>query len=486
MLTAIAAALVVAAPSGATAPLKEYEAKFAMPCSVASGLVHTTLTVEAKAKAPTEVIPMEKFLSTEATSTVHAPASLSNELHNSFGITHTKGFVKKTLVFSKNATPVKGNIVITKLFPEGLPYEAPVETEKEEVFTAPKGGTYNFPEPTETEAGATVTGTPGQSVELIAEHTEGGIESTVEGFNASNTRVLNTSAICTPPEGTEALLGKIPIVNAPMGSGIVFLENGKTIGTERTIAVGYGELKLESPEESEGGIGNTLECVNVEFGSLHNEGSPLTGSGSIDTVFAAGHVPVEGHPQYSGNCRLVHHGADNGTERASWATAEPHLGEPRREAQVCVNPSKKLNECTGASERETEQLITEVKREPLAVPWEVEEISTEATRRTRIGVPTTEEQAAGHTSCEVFPSPKGCIKVQILVPELALADPFEGSVDPLDVNGVKNALSPSVLSFEGKGHEHCLHFALNTERCAYVNGPLKIIGFGNQELLTVK
>jgi hypothetical protein len=203
----MAASVIIAAPGGAAAPTKEYSATFEMPCSIASGLVHATLKVETRAKGPEFVNEGETFELTEATSTVHSPAALSTELAN-MGATHAKGFVKKTMVKSIGSTPASENIAVTKLFPEGLPYEAPVESGKEQVFTAPHGTSYSFPEPVSGSAGYTVTGAAGTNTELIIEHVNGGIESTLEAFNASNTRVLSTSAVCEPPE---THLGMIPI-----------------------------------------------------------------------------------------------------------------------------------------------------------------------------------------------------------------------------------------------------------------------------------
>jgi hypothetical protein len=262
------------------------------------------------------------------------------------------------------------------------------------------------------------------------------------------------------------------------------------MSTERVPQLGYGTIELESPEESEGGIGNTFECVNVGLGTAYNateiERNPSgkNGYGSILVWWASGHAPGEVHKELSAHCRFAHHGENHMTERAAWATAEPRLQEPKLEAEVCTNKAKKLSECTAATERETELLITEVKRESLTLPWEAELISSEGKSRTKIGVPSAEERAKGHTTCETFPVPAGCIKVQILVPELAVDDPFEGFSLPLNTNGVKNGLSPSTWSFEGRGHEPCLRFALNTERCGFTKGIVKILGYNNQELVT--
>jgi hypothetical protein len=275
-----------------------------------------------------------------------------------------------------------------------------------------------------------------------------------------------------------------------------YLHQGKLATTERLPVLIYGPIELRSPEESEGGVGEALECEAIGLGTVYNATEPerhpfvLNAYGSILAWWSSGHAPTPEHREASSDCRLVHHGTSLGTEKAAWVTAEPPLKEPKVEALVCKRHL--VHGCLGQpSELETEILISEVKREPLTLPWEVEVINSEGLPHSRIGVPDPEERAKGHPSCEEFLStevrtPGGCMKLQILVPELAIDDSFEGNVTPEDQNGVKNGLSPSVWFFEGKGREPCLHLALNTEKCLYLRGDVKILGFNNQELITVR
>jgi hypothetical protein len=208
----MAATMVLAPASGATSPLKEYTSSFEMPCSVAGGLLHITDEVETRAKAPESVFEGETFAFSEASATltdgsVNAPATLSKELTN-FGATHAKGVVRTADAHATNAVPATENIAVTKLFSVGLPYEAPIELEKRFRFTAPTGTTYSFPEPASGEPGYRVTGHAGADVELKLERVNGGIEWTLEAFNANNTRVVTATAVCEPPE---AVLAQIPI-----------------------------------------------------------------------------------------------------------------------------------------------------------------------------------------------------------------------------------------------------------------------------------
>jgi hypothetical protein len=271
-----------------------------------------------------------------------------------------------------------------------------------------------------------------------------------------------------------------------------FLINGKLASTERVPQYIYGNLELASPEESEGGTGNAVECATAGLGTVHNATEPerntsgRNGYGEIVSWWASSHLKAGEHTERSSHCRFVEHGTNLGTERAAWLTPEQPLVEPKVEAEVCVSAGKRLLECAAPTERETEMLIKEVKREALSLPWEVELISTEGVARVRMGAPNGAERAKGHKSCEESPAPSGCIKLQVLVPELAVDESFEGGTDPRNFNGVKNGLSPSTWFFEGRAHEPCLRLASSTEKCAFMRNPAKVIGYNGQELTTIR
>jgi hypothetical protein len=269
------------------------------------------------------------------------------------------------------------------------------------------------------------------------------------------------------------------------------LDNGKILTTERIPLDIFGNLELGSPEETEGGTGNAVECATVGLGTLYNATEPernpsgQNGYGEIISWWANSHLRTSEHTERSSHCRFVEHGTNLGTERAAWLSPEPPLVEPKVEAEVCAQ-HKRLLECLTPNERETEILIREVRREPLSLPWEVELFSTEGVARVRMGAPNAAERARGHKSCEQSPAPSGCMKLQVLVPELGVDESFEGSAEPKNFNGVRSGLSPSTWFFEGKGHEPCLRLASNTEKCAFMRSPAKVIGYNNQELMTVR
>jgi hypothetical protein len=142
-----------------------------------------------------------------------------------------------------------------------------------------------------------------------------------------------------------------------------------------------------------------------------------------------------------------------------------------------------------------------VTRENLMLPWSghlVEGVGAEAGEAfAQIGESLEAGRTCGEaehraTSAHVAP---GCIRIQLLVPGLAIDLPMEGGLDPKSLNGTRNGLSPSAWRFEGE-HEYA---GEGTERGAesqsyqknrtihmYFSGVIKILGFEGQELLTVE
>jgi hypothetical protein len=68
--------------------------------------------------------------------------------------------------------------------------------------------------------------------------------------------------------------------------------------------------------------------------------------------------------------------------------------------------------------------------------------------------------------------------------------PMEGTLEPILVNGTKNGLKPSHLTFEGKGGTtgHLINPAgiTQTEREVFVSGEMKILGTAGQQLITAE
>jgi hypothetical protein len=65
---------------------------------------------------------------------------------------------------------------------------------------------------------------------------------------------------------------------------------------------------------------------------------------------------------------------------------------------------------------------------------------------------------------------------------------MEGTLTPILVNGTKNGLKPSHLTFEGKGGTtgSLIVPQFFTEREVFVSGEMKILGSATQQLITAE
>jgi hypothetical protein len=84
------------------------------------------------------------------------------------------------------------------------------------------------------------------------------------------------------------------------------------------------------------------------------------------------------------------------------------------------------------------------------------------------------------------PAPEGCIAVTVIAPESGLEEVFQGTVEPVVINGVSNCQAQSRA--ELKGPEERNGFDLTSifgKGFAHTLFTLKECGFTNQQLLQV-
>jgi hypothetical protein len=261
-----------------------------------------------------------------------------------------------------------------------------------------------------------------------------------------------------------------------------FLTNGKLMTTERVPFVGDGPIKIN------GKNGNPeMECGNVLFGAFWNEltertpggeKTELRGHGQILEWWAMGHEPTAERKEATTNCFFVYTEGTEKFKEVGWVTAERPLNIKTEQGLICRNPATKIGACP-ATEKEPATLITEVKREELTVPWNVELVTKEGFGFSKIGVPTQTGK-----SCQEVPAPPGCIRLTIVVPGLNnLQIPFEGSLETFVVNGVKNALSPSAFNFESE-KSGTLTIPEQSETRLVMSGGIKFFGYTGTQLIT--
>jgi hypothetical protein len=220
--TAMAATMVVASPGGAAPPEKEFMASFKQECIIGPGSLNQkgNLEVMTRSKGPESVVERQEFEPHESTSTIASPAELGNTLF-SLGVRKVRGKVTVFELNGINLSPPVLNIAKPAAFPEGLPYEAPVEQNKVTSFTVPHEGSYSF-------GPYKVTGAAGSNAELEVnsepgfkevgvgefEATGKGIVSSLEGVNAEGGHVIGPlPVVCTAPKGV--ILSTLPIGEGP-------------------------------------------------------------------------------------------------------------------------------------------------------------------------------------------------------------------------------------------------------------------------------
>ena len=288
-------------------------------------------------------------------------------------------------------------------------------------------------------------------------------------------------------------------------------KNQMPVGAAHIPLVGYGQLKLETP-----GV-FAIECVDLGFGAGWNEGKPRNevteARGEALSWWASGHSPNAEHTELSSRCRLVYSGVEGAqlSKVATWVTAEPPLHTTVQEGVVCAEPTEKeLSECPSESEQLHEGVIRELSREAPSVPWNIQFGETSEKGRAQIGLrqvcigrfnaertelpkcpEATEQKPAGNPKeCSIppTPAPPGCVRVQVLSgPTLNLHLEYEGYLEPLNLNGAPNGLTPSVWEFEGAGGgEPTLRLAESPSSEGSVTGALKILGYSGQELVDAR
>jgi hypothetical protein len=222
-LAAIVTTMIVAAPGGAAAPLKEFSATFEPECVVAPGVLNIKAKVRAnlRAMAPETVETGEMFNAEQASSSITSPVELTEQFV-SLGVHEVRGHITNFVLDGTNAEPAKINSAKPAEFPSGLPFFAPVEKGKAVTFSAPSlalgesGRTFSFGPFTVTgAAGQTATQTvdPAKGFEEVGSEikaTGNGIVTEIEGFNEKGERAIGPLTVaCTAPAGV--VVASIPI-----------------------------------------------------------------------------------------------------------------------------------------------------------------------------------------------------------------------------------------------------------------------------------
>jgi hypothetical protein len=264
-LSAIAASMVLAAPSGAAGPSKEFLASFKTSCVVDPGVLNLTQSWSDvfRYTGPSSVSPAESGINfTKAHMTMITPEENTTNFI-SLGVTKVRATLDTLTIGAVNLEPAEREIT-------GLVYEAPLEAGRKLTIMFPREGTFSF-------GPYTVTGKAGEIAQITLngpaftepepgafKSTGRGIQVTLEGFKENGELVAGPASVaCNPPEGM-MVVSKIPIV-APVEKAEY--KNWKLAGSITDPRLGQ---PITLPE---GATFNGAGEVNTETGAGSVKGS---------------------------------------------------------------------------------------------------------------------------------------------------------------------------------------------------------------------
>jgi hypothetical protein len=154
-------------------------------------------------------------------------------------------------------------------------------------------------------------------------------------------------------------------------------------------------------------------------------------------------------------------------------------------------------ECRERSAENTEKDETKVEEATVGVPTELRTGCYHHPEDSEI-VREPGFVEASETEEQMRPAPRGCVRLDLVAPEIAIEETLQGTLEPRVVNGVRSALTPSKGELLGGCAEACLtergeapSSERNERHLENASGPvyvrtllsLKVIGFLSEELL---
>jgi hypothetical protein len=277
--------------------------------------------------------------------------------------------------------------------------------------------------------------------------------------------------------------------------------NNVKLTTAHTPILANGKIDLEST------ILGEVHCLNTfaAYGwNEHEHGEAAKPERGIGEVVGWGTSLCEA-PKEVESLEAVYHKHITVT-----ASAEMPLEKELQEAEVCTEETKTLlSECKLASERRVANVPSIVRRRVASLPWLVELIRGQRgeakSTLEKVGVHAYGEAGtatAQNTAC--FPKekfinpetlkeeeraavftkvPEGCVKVDIIFPQIPLEFIYYGTQELWGVNGFTNGLHPSKLEFKEPGK---LFSSEGGEGEGNTTGEVRVFGNASVQLMTAK
>ncbi len=227
VLAGTVAIVAVSLPSGAAAAAEsEYTSSFTAQCVLGPGILNAaaTVAITTKATGPSSVRNGEELTLRQSSLTLTAPTEISETFHF-LSADEVRGSLVQFPATVTGGQPASLNLAEPASFPEGLPFEAPVEAGHPLTIVVPsKGATAPWPR-------VTVTGTTGQYVSATTSTTPGflevepgeyretgeGIELSISGYNNEGEKYIGPlRLVCNAP--SEVILARVPIESRPMST----------------------------------------------------------------------------------------------------------------------------------------------------------------------------------------------------------------------------------------------------------------------------
>jgi hypothetical protein len=262
-----------------------------------------------------------------------------------------------------------------------------------------------------------------------------------------------------------------------------FYSNRNLLTATHLPVLVWGELKLSSAAVGE------IHCLNAINTSVWDEG-------------AVGHGAYEGWGTNACKAPELEKALEEIFKKkvTVFATAELPLEKEIRQGEVCIE-EKPLSECTN---KEPVEIAWKVHRRPSSFPWKLQLVNktVEAETKTyeQLGLPETGttcypkkkvknekgeeiEVAAGWEEV-----PAGCIKIDVIAPQIPDEVEFYGALEPPIVNGFTNGLHPSHLGFSLAAGLLVTSGSITSPGGeapeTYTNGEMKMLGSEGMQLIT--
>jgi hypothetical protein len=272
--------------------------------------------------------------------------------------------------------------------------------------------------------------------------------------------------------------------------------NNHVVSAVHQPAIVWGEIKLES-----GAVGK-IHCMNVMNLSIWNEGGHGVGQyeGWGTNACKAPELEELLEKTYE---QPIKEGKIK-SPLSVFATSELPLRPEFREGEVCREESKKPSECESEAQRETLFNLTTsqpagLHRRATSFPWKLRAVTVireeEEITILRTGVPSegttcylkekvVEEGVEVERAVPWEKTPPGCVKIDVVCPQIPAEVVFYGTLEPQLLNGTRNGLSPTRIKYTNASGQ--LLSSRGEAPETYENGELKVDGMAAEELMTAK